>query len=358
MKEKKLVIQIVQHLSPGGLENMVFSLMDKSKNNQKTILVSLESNYAESVKKWSKIEDYKDNIIFLNKGAGFSIKVLLQLSLLFLKKRPNTVHTHHIGPLFYAGIAAYITGIKNRIHTEHDAWHLNNKKSLILQTKIINVLKPKIVAVSEIVAKSLTNKIPNANPIVISNGIDIEKFKPYSKIMSRSYFLLPKDKIIIGSAGRLVDVKGHKYLIQSLVKLDQNICLTIAGDGELKEELIQLTKELDLTGRVFFLGHVDNMKFFYNAVDVFCLPSLAEGLPLALLEAQACDVPCIASDVGGCKEVISTLSGTLTKSASTDNLRQSITEVIAKLPQYKPRQFVKSYGDACKMNLAYQNITN
>jgi len=358
MKKKKLVIQVVQHLRPGGLENMALSLMDKNESTQQTLLVSLEGNYKDCVENWCKIERYKDNVIFLNKGKGLSFLALVKLTALFLKKRPDVVHTHHIGPLFYAGIAAYLTGVKKKIHTEHDAWHLNNKKSLALQTKIVSILNPKIVAVSEIVSQNLKDKIPEVNPVVISNGIDTEEFKPFSKIISRSDLLLPRDKIIIGSAGRLVDVKGHKYLIESLKTLGDNICVAIAGDGELKEELVQLTKDLGLSDRVFFLGHVNNMKFFYNAVDVFCLPSLEEGLPLALLEAQACDVPCIASDVGGCKEVISTSSGALTQAGNVDSLRKSIKQVLNQIKKYEPRQFVLSYGDANKMNLAYQNISN
>lgn len=349
-------IQIVQHLSPGGLEVMALNLLDASSDARQQLIVSLDDTKENALKKWPRLQEYKKNIIFLNKSSGICLKVFAKIIWLFLKHKPNVIHTHHIGPLFYAGLVGKFLGFKNITHTEHDAWYLDHFKTQKLQNFLIKVIKPKVVAVSGLVAEKLKEKTRDTKINIIPNGINIENFKPFPQKLSRKFLNLPLDKIIIGSAGRLVEVKGHKYLIQSLQNLKPSIHLAIAGNGELKEDLMSLTKKLNLEDRVHFLGHTDDMSLFYNALDVFCLPSLNEGLPLTLLEAQACDTPCVSSNVGGCHEVISKKSGVLTQAQNIEDLSQKLKNTISSLTQFKPREFVTEYGDLYKMAQSYHNL--
>ncbi|MCV5754523.1 glycosyltransferase, partial [Escherichia coli] len=83
-------------------------------------------------------------------------------------------------------------------------------------------------------------------------------------------------------------------LIEAFSHLESHTHLAIAGDGSQREQLEHLVRTLKLEQRVTFLGLVDDMPSFYQSLDLFCLPSLQEGFPLSTLEAQACDIPCVA----------------------------------------------------------------
>ena len=147
---------------------------------------------------------------------------------------------------------------------------------------------PTVVADAELVAKSIRQYIPLFRPSVIMNGIDTERFQPGQQSMARDQLSLPKDVPIIGCAARLTAVKAHNILISAFSQLPNHIHLALAGGGELEEELKKLAQSLNVSDRVHFLGVVDDMPTFFHALDVFCLASMREGLPLSPLEAQAC----------------------------------------------------------------------
>jgi len=115
--------------------------------------------------------------------------------------------------------------------------------------------------------------------------------------MARRALRLPDSGRLIGSAGRLEPVKGHALLIEALAALPTDVTLVLAGDGSQRPILEALAARLGVAERVHFLGHIDSIVTFYRALDVFCLPSVAEGLPLSVLEAQACGVAAVV--VGG-----------------------------------------------------------
>lgn len=136
-----------------------------------------------------------------------------------------------------------------------------------------------------------------------------------SKEHARTSLNLPTDKHIIGCAGRLEHVKGQDQLIKALTLLPKNMVVAFAGGGTKRNQLEQLTSRLNLSDRVIFLGLVEDMTTFYGALDTFCLPSRHEGLPLSTLEAQACNIPTVAMNVGAVDETLCPVSGTLVKKA-------------------------------------------
>ena len=132
---------------------------------------------------------------------------------------------------------------------------------------------------------------------VIPNYIDTDLFKPLSNVK--------KEPNSICYVGRLSKEKNVSALIEAISGLPF-VKLYIAGDGPLKEELQQQAVKLGLKERVVFLGKVANEKLpeLLNKCQAFALPSLYEGNPKALLEAMACGLPCVASDVEGINEII------------------------------------------------------
>ena len=140
------------------------------------------------------------------------------------------------------------------------------------------------------------------------NSIDYDCFSSivYSRQTTRRKIGISQEALVFAAAGRLVPTKGQQYLIRAFAQIREklnNAELLIAGTGELKDELQKLAFELGCGSSIHFIGHIDNMPEFYAAIDIFVLPSIAEGLPRTLIEAMASGVLCIATDAGGIPEI-------------------------------------------------------
>ncbi len=140
---------------------------------------------------------------------------------------------------------------------------------------------------------------------IIFNGIEVEKFSmPLNQVIARQIFEAEPNEFIFGNVGRLHEQKGHKFLLQAMAKMKNRARLMIVGDGRLRQELMNLATQLNISDRVLFLGARTDIYEFLSAINVFVMPSLWEGQPIALLEALAIGKPCIASAVDGIPEII------------------------------------------------------
>ncbi|MCV6589948.1 MAG: glycosyltransferase [Marinobacterium sp.] len=399
------IVQVVQHLRPGGIETMALDLLDRQTETP-AYLISLEGSAEQAMIHWPRLRDYflpygnppqndlphsdlpddapehkkpepetsrykqrrLPRIIFLNKPPGRSYLTLARLCWQLKRLNAGAVHTHHIGPLFYGGLAARVLGIPCRVHTEHDSWHLQNSHNRRLQQWLLNRVRPTLVADCQAVANSVAGHFPHQPVEVIRNGIDSRRFTPANtdgQRQSRQLLGLPEQARIIGCAARLEPVKAIDNLIQALVWLDDDVHLALAGDGSQRDILGQLCKDLQLQSRVHFLGALDCMPCFYRSLDLFCLPSRCEGLPLSPLEAQACNIPVVVTDVGGCREILCPHSsqciapdnpGAL-RLALEHGLHERMNNRSNKTPRdLTPRDFVVQQGDLQHTAAAYQAL--
>ncbi|UTY40797.1 glycosyltransferase [Allocoprobacillus halotolerans] len=110
---------------------------------------------------------------------------------------------------------------------------------------------------------------------------------------------MPSDSTLLLSVGELNDNKNHKVIIQSLPELPSNVHYVICGRGPLKEQHEQLAKELHVENRLHLLGYRSDVIKIMKSCDIFVFPSKREGLSVALMEAMACGLPCIASRIRG-----------------------------------------------------------
>ena len=139
------------------------------------------------------------------------------------------------------------------------------------------------------------------NVYLLNNAIDLDKFKYDEKIRSekRKKLNISDDTLVIGHVGRFVEQKNHRFLIDifnEIHKQNSNSILLLAGQGPLMEEIKSKVESLGLEKFVIFLGQRNDIDELYQAFDVFCLPSLYEGLPVVGVEAQATGLLCIFSD--------------------------------------------------------------
>lgn len=354
----KTILQVVQHLKPGGIETMALDLQ-RYLPNCHVHIVSLEGSETEMLTRWPRLKNRRTHLHFLNKKPGFHLSTLMKLIWLMKKLKVDAVHTHHIGPLTYGGTAARLCSIQNLVHTEHDAWHLENPKSRHLEQQLIRILKPCLVADCALVAEKLQGFFNNVMPYVIFNGIDTQRFAPQTsmdKATARKHLGLPETVPLIGCAARLEEVKGISYLIAAISHLPPNTHLVIAGQGPQMERLVRQASFNNAKDRIFFLGPVEDMPLFYKALDLFCLPSLNEGFPLSPLEAQACDIPTVLTDVGGAKETLCPKTGTLVPASNVHALAQALKNNLENPSKISPRLFVQERADIRMMCLAYAKL--
>lgn len=356
MNRGSTTIHVVQHLAPGGLEALALSMLSYSPNRDNVLIISLDGTREESIANWPRLAQFQNQLLFLNKPNGYSVKTLFQLYKLFRTFKPSVVHTHHIGPILYGAIAARLANIRVRIHTEHDAWHLSNRKHRSLQSLAIRIAKPKLVADAALVRDQVKKQLNLDSVTVIKNGIDCAMFKPGSKQLARQVLNLPIDKFIVGTAGRLEHVKGHDVLIRAICSLPKNTHLAVAGDGSEREKLEALVSELGLKDRVSFLGLINDMPHFYQSLDLFCLPSRSEGFPLSTLEAQSCGIPTVATQVGATEETLCPSTGVCVPSENPLELAGAILSSIDNQAEVSPRIFVLKHNDIKTMIQAYHSL--
>lgn len=152
-----------------------------------------------------------------------------------------------------------------------------------------------VIFVSGTIAKDLNKK-----GIVIPVGIDINKFK--TAVIDPGLAKTVGKKICF--LGRIGNVKGINYLIEAFSKINQeNLHLLIVGEGIAKNNLLELTKKLNLQNKVHFLGYKPSYSIL-PFIDVFVLPSLSEGLPHSVLEAIACKKPVVTTNVGELPNIV------------------------------------------------------
>ncbi|PJE80924.1 D-inositol 3-phosphate glycosyltransferase [invertebrate metagenome] len=339
------VVQVIQHFLPGGLEKLALDLHLSSKG-QKHHMVVLEGDPSDR-QQWGVPMDDR-YLHFLSKKPGVTPSLVKRLYALLRNLDADLLHTHHIGPLLYGGMAAKL-GNYRHIHTEHDVWHLDNRHRRLLVQGCFHTFQPRVVACSEYVRKGIIRNISGIQPCVVKNGINSRVFKQGNKEAARQSINLPQHVPVIGCAARLAEGKEHDLLLQAFSQLPEHFQLALAGDGERKNSLMHLAEKLGIASRVHFLGVVRDMPLFYQSIDVFCLSSRREGLPLSVLEAQACEKIVVVTDAGGCREAVDGFSGIVVQNNQQESLVCALIRQIERSadPQYaiSARKFVLRQGN-------------
>ena len=181
--------------------------------------------------------------------------------------------------------------------------------------------------------------------LIINNGVDIYKFKPQpkSRIMMQK-FGLTSDDLVIGMVSSLTYEKNHKMAIDAFKKINSHKTkLLIVGDGILKEVIQNQVLNAGLKEKIVFTGSQNDIAEILSLFDVFLMPSLKEGLPMAMLEAMACGKAVIASRVGEIPNVVShNQNGLLVEPENLKQLTNAIKYII------KNQEAVSKYGQCAR----------
>lgn len=264
--------------------------------------------------------------------------------------QPDIIHTHASKAGLLGRLAAFTSSTKIVFHTFHGhVFHsyFGKFKTSIFKTieKVLAYKTTAIIAVSELQKKDLCYTFKVANPkktFVVPIGLDLEKFHTNldeKRISFRKKYNIEDDEIMISIVGRLVPIKNHHLLIESIYLLKQlttkKIKIMIVGDGALKKELIELCREKGLTvqsekekGEVIFTSWLKEVDYVYAASDIVTLTSFNEGTPVAIIEAQVAMKPIVSTDAGGTRDILG--ASELHKVANLDavDFSQKLLDVI------------------------------
>lgn len=318
-------------------------------------IFSLEMTAAEMAERWPLLATLPLNLVGFGKKAGIEPSLIFRLAKQLKAWAPYAVLTHHIGPMFYGGLAARLAGVPVIAHVEHDVWHYGERNDRRIARLMDVIVRPHVVAVSDTVADAMRTLMPRSQVSVIRNAVDTDRFAPADRAEARARLGLPRDGPIVGAAGRLEEVKGQDVLLRAMA-LVPDARLVLAGDGTRREALNALATELGLAERVTFLGYRSDMEAIYPAFDLVVLPSRAEGLPLSVLEAQACDIPMVATDVGSVREGLSPGASRLVPPLDPAAMAAAITDLLANAPATGPRPFVTEHFSWERMVAAYRRL--
>jgi glycosyltransferase involved in cell wall biosynthesis len=258
----------------------------------------------------------------------------------------DTVHTHRYKENILAGIAAKLASVPHAVQTVHGlqermrGWDRAKLGAYAwMNRRVARWTDQGIIGVSEEIAAVMKRALPR-NPVVcVHNGIDLKKVRPaVDRRQKRQQLGIPENALVIGTVGRLVPVKGIDCLLRAICALRQDLgevplLLLIVGDGPLRPTLESLARELAIDQQTLFLGTRDDVYELMNMFDIYALPSLHEGISMALLEAMALARPVVASRVGGIPELVTDgAEGRLVPAQGVAALSQALKELAVSPP--------------------------
>lgn len=226
--------------------------------------------------------------------GGKNPVTVFKLVSLMRREKVDVVHTHIFSANSLGALAAKWVGIPSvaRVPATESAEHYRRSTY--------------VYAVSRNVARHLEEQgFPPEKLRVFYNGVDWRHFGMLpTRAAARKALGLPMDAFVVCCAASLTPRKGQRFLLEAVADLGNQIHVLLCGEGKEETKLRQQTAELGLDERVQFLGFQSDVRLALAASDIFCLPSLHEGLPNVVLEALAAGLPTIATNIAGTPEII------------------------------------------------------
>jgi glycosyltransferase involved in cell wall biosynthesis len=327
------ILRIIARLNIGGPAIQAISLSDQlSRYGYKTLLVS------------GKVAPHEGDMAYFAEQRGVQpvilpkmvreinplgdIKTLIDLREIIRQFKPHIIHTHTakagtLGRL--AGMSFNLmrtSSVKMRmVHTFHGhifhSYFGSLKTRLFIQIeRFLSRFTDRIIVISPLQQDDICWRYGIAPPEkvrLIPLGFDLSNFEGREnqrKEIREKYMLHAGQSVsLVGTIGRLTDVKNHRVLLEAAKRLKamgkgEHFRFLIVGDGELRRDLITYARKLGIQNGVIFTSWQKDMPSIYDALDIVALTSLNEGTPVSLIEAMANARPVVATDVGGVRDLM------------------------------------------------------
>ncbi len=300
------VLLVTTHLNMGGIGVYTANLARYLKKNDIEVIVASSGGDLAGLLSENNVKHIK---LDLKTKAEFGIKVWKAIPKLLRIVRENKIDIMHAQTRVSQALSCIVSKLSGvpYVTTCHGFF-----KHQRFGRRLFPCWGNKTIAISKSVEKHLTDdfNVDKKNVSMIYNGIEISRYlEPVEKDDDlRKKLNISDDKIIVGTVGRLSPVKGYKYLINAFKEVadkNKDVSLLLVGEGPEKENLLNQINDLALSSNVIMVpGSDGGIEKYFGIIDIFCLPSIEEGLGLSLMEAMASGSGCIATRVGGLKELI------------------------------------------------------
>ena len=313
MAQPLLIVHVIHHLVIGGMENGVVNLINRLPRDRFRHAVICIEDYSDFRQRIER-DDVEVHALHRSKIGAWRLR--WRLFALLRRLRPDIVHTRNLSGLD-ALLPARLAGIKT-LHSEHgfDVDNLDGRAARpVLLRRLHSPLVRHYVAVSRDLSRLMTERwgVAASRVTQIYNGVDTERFRP---IGQRCHDLLPPTLqgtglFVVGAIGRVRPIKDQSTLLRAFAAVlsrrpewRARLRLVIVGDGPMLELLKEEAQALGVASLVWFAGARHDVSDLLQAMNLFVLPSLMEGISNTLLEAMATGVPVLATAVGGNVELL------------------------------------------------------
>ena len=342
---KNSILHISRTMDIGGAERIVYQLSSDLKDEFDSVHVASTGGLWESELAAQGIQHHK--ILDIDsKNPVTVLKLLFSIHQIIKQKGITIVHTHHRMAAFYIRLLKLVHPKLIHVYTAHNVF----KDKLPLYGFALK--NAKSVAVGEAVNKNLKEDVGITDSRVIYNGVVLkETDDQVDEIISYG-------GIKLGCIARLSEQKGLTYLLDAMSLLTiKDIRLFIVGEGELREELENKVKELNLQDSVIFLGYRKDIVECINSFDFCVLPSVFEGFGLVAIEAFMNSKTLVATDIPGLNEVVTNKNGVLVPAKDPAALASAIDKLAtdATLRQELASQAKKDYENRFSFPMFLEN---
>lgn len=329
-----LIAHVIYRLDVGGLENGLVNLINRIPRTRYRHAIICLTDYTSFHR---RIDRDDVQIFALHKRSGNDLKMLLGVWKLLRRLRPDVVHTRNLAALDCA-LPAWLAGVRVCAHGEHGRDMLDVDGSSTKYQLIRRLYRPFVkmfVPMSKDLERYLVSRIAVKPKKIwqIYNGVDTERFAPgLASITIPVCDGAGAGTFVVGTVGRLQPVKDQVTLVDAFSELlrkrpelNKRLRLAIVGDGSLREEVVERVRAAGLQEVVWLPGERSDVPEVMRALDLFVLPSLAEGISNTVLEAMATGLPVVATRVGGNPELVEEgVTGALVPPANPSALAEAI----------------------------------
>jgi sugar transferase (PEP-CTERM/EpsH1 system associated) len=335
MKQAPLVVHLIYRLDIGGLETLLVDAINRMPAHKYRHAVVCLTDYTEFAQ---RITRPGVELVALHKPPGLELGTHKSLFKLLRQMRPEVLHTYNLGTIEYHA-TALLAGVPVRVHAEHgrDASdpHGVNRKHNLLRRLLVPAID-RYVPVSRDLERWLRGVvgIPQAKVQLIDNGVDTERFHPATDAAAEPWNA--PGVFVIGTVGRLQDVKDQACLIDAFVLLRamlpeqrDRLRLVLVGDGPLRERLSQKIAGAGLQDCAWLPGPRSDVDVVMRSFSLFALSSIAEGTPVTMLEAMASGLPVVSTAVGGIPDLVADgASGALVPAGDPQRLAEALAAYV------------------------------
>ena len=299
------VLYLLETGGPGGAERMLIDLAEHVRPQWRAMIGVMKAGWLRSHAMTAGIPC----VMLEGHGLG-DLGVLESLVEAVETHEIAVIHAHEFYMSVIGALLSWVTGVP-LVVTVHGKSYYPDKRRRRVACRLMAATAATVVTVSDDLYRFFcyTTGTAPSRVRVIYNGIDVQGASPAgeSHAALRAAAGIPRGARVIGAVGSLYRVKGHLDLIRAtpaILAHHPTSHVVILGRGPLHDALAGEAEALGVRDRIHLLGHRDDVKEWFGAMDAFVMPSLSEGLPLSLLEAMAAGLPSVITRVGGMPEVV------------------------------------------------------